>query len=85
MAVAKSEVFLVQGHKADGNGAIEQIVAVAESPDAMIEAVKAAKPELRLLGWATLEDYERTAARMREALKGEGEWPVVMAPGIAAG
>ncbi|CAG0987449.1 hypothetical protein RHDC4_02278 [Rhodocyclaceae bacterium] len=92
MAVAKNEVYLVQGQyqKVEGqgrDGAIEQVVVVAKSQESMLEAMKAAAPEFQAIGWATLEDYERTAARLRETLKGEGanSWRVVVAPGMAIG
>lgn len=90
MAVAKSEVYLVQGQRVaaggkGGDGAIEQVVVLAPSQEAMLEAIEAAEPGFRAVGWATLADYEDTAARLRETLKGKGEgaWRVVAAPGMA--
>lgn len=84
MAVAKSEVFLVQGQQNDGDGSVVQIVVVAKSMEAMAETVVNNRPDLRVVGFATLDDYERTAARIRDALKGNGDWPVLMATGMVA-
>lgn len=88
MAVMKSQVFLVQGQYATSagaslGGAIEQLVVVAADSDAMAGVVAARAPDFQPVGWATLENYEATAAKLRAALKGEQTgWRVLVAPGM---
>lgn len=89
MAVLKTEVFLVQGQlekegKERLDGVIEQIVVVAPDIEAMRTVMTTNAPEFRVTGWATLEDYEATAAKLRSALKREAlDWRVLVAPGMA--
>ena len=88
MSVAKSEVFLVQGQRAkgDGNGlegTIEQLVVVARNRDDVGEVLAANVPDFRMIGSATLKDYEATAERIRAVLDGKStEWAMLVGPGM---
>lgn len=88
MAIAKNQVFLVQGQTLTNGGqrleeTIEQIVVVAGDTEAMMAAIAQHAPDFRPVGWATLEAYEAAAAKLRAALKGEVTgWPLLVAPGM---
>ena len=88
MNVPKDKVYLVQGQRqiegAEGlNGSIEQIIVVAQGSDAVSEILADSAPDFRMIGLATLKDYEATAAKIKAALGGKTkEWPVLIAPGM---
>jgi hypothetical protein len=88
MAVSKDQVFLMQGQYitvVDGensiNPVIHQNVVVASSVDSAIELLSDQLPSFKVIGHATLEDYENTASKLRATLKGTNkEWPLITEP-----
>lgn len=88
MAVLKKEVFLVQGQYANTegrrlDGGIVQVVVIARDSEEMMTVVKTKAAGLQIAGWATLEQYAATVAKLRAAVKGEeSDWPVLVAPGM---
>lgn len=88
MAASKDQVFLVQGQMAQmRDGAkiilpeIRQWVIVAPNAEIMTQMVSETLPELGMVGYATLKEYEETAAKLRATLRGvDTGWKMVVAP-----
>lgn len=91
MATTAKHVFLISGQRQrsmpDGSMTlapeIEQCIVVAQDDRAAYQSLAAADPDLQPVGHATLYEYERTAAKLRAALKGdETGWRLIVASGM---
>lgn len=91
MAISNDDVFLFQGQRKQLVGGVEQLspaieqrVVVAHGAEAAAGLLKKSAPDFLVVGFATLKQYEETAAQIRATLKGENrEWAVLFEPGIA--
>ena len=88
MRTLSKNVFLVQGQLSkvvDGKtktmpGIVQQVVISANAESAMA-LVKKATPEFQLVGYASLEDYESTASKVRAVADGvSNEFPLLKDP-----
>lgn len=62
---------------------IVQCVVIAADMRTAFDALKESNPKFNPVGSATLQDYEKVAARLRAIIRGEvtdDEWPVLIAP-----
>lgn len=92
MSVNAKQVILVSGQrlvKVEGSGEklspdIEQLVVVADNGVEAYTALESLEPGFRPLGFATLDDYESTAAKIRDAVSGKVTtgWKVVLGEGF---
>ncbi len=90
MAISNSDVYLFQGQRkqlVDGVEqllpAIEQRVVVAHDAEAAAGLLKKSEPKFSVVGFATLKQYEETAAQIRATLMGESkEWKVLFGKGM---
>jgi PleD family two-component response regulator len=91
LAISNSNVFLFQGQRmqlVDGVQqllpAIEQRVVVAHDAETASTQLNKSAPDFSIVGYATLKQYEETAAQIRATLNGENkEWKVIFEPGMA--
>ena len=78
MSVNSKNIFLVSGQRLLAGSSeklspiIEQCVVVANDGIEAYQAIESEEPSFRPLGFATLDDYESTATKLRAVLKGEG-------------
>ena len=79
MSVNAKHVFLVSGQRlvtGEEGGEnlspdIEQCVVVANDDQDAYKTLESLEPKFRPLGFATLDDYESTAAKLRAVLNGD--------------
>lgn len=82
--VKKENVYLFQGQRKSVinsepqvSPVVEQCVVIADNADKAVAKMKKSAPGLAILGYATLKQYEDTAAQIRATLKGASqEWKV---------
>ena len=92
MSVNAKHVFLVSGQRlvnVEGGGEklspdVDQLVVVADNGVEAYKALESMEPRFRPLGFATLDDYESTAAKLRDVLSGKGitGWKLVLGQGF---
>lgn len=89
MMVSKDRVYLVQGRVSavsgeEGDGlALRQVVVVAENSEAAIELLRKKMPGFSVAGFATLKEYESTAAKIRGVVGGKDtSWPLIVEGGV---
>lgn len=91
MTIKNNQVYLVQGQfkqVLDGvitlDPEIKQLVVVAKDNETAYQFVTKEHPGFKPLGYATLEDYEKTARKLRDTLKGiNSEWPLLIAADLS--
>lgn len=90
MAVRKNEVFLISGQlleRMDGTQQlapeVEQRVVVAPNDRVAYRFLSEQEPAFRPIGFATLQQFEESAAKLRATIQGkETGWKLLVAPGM---
>ena len=93
MSINAKHVFLVSGQRLvtgeDGGEKlspdVEQCVVVANDGHEAYKTLESVESKFRPLGFATLDDYESTATKLRAALKGEVNtgWKLILSEPVA--
>lgn len=90
VAVSKNQVYLMQGQSLlivdeikQAMPEIEQRVVVARDVQSAMNLIGNSVPEFRVVGYATLKEYEDTAAKLRATLNGvDTGWILLVEPGF---